>query len=80
MKDILCDIVPHADGWTFELEGPRSARFHTYELAFDAAVTAARVQADRVKVKDIVIRRQDLQGRMREVMKEAREKRPTYRN
>jgi hypothetical protein len=72
MKDVLCDILPDCDGWTYELAGRASARFHTYDLAFAAAVTAARDRAARVKFKGIVIRRQDLQGQMREVLKEVR--------
>ena len=33
-----CDIVPHATGWVYVIDGVQSASYyHTYELAVDAA-------------------------------------------
>jgi hypothetical protein len=35
-----CDIMPHATGWVYVIDGVQSASFyHSYELALDAART-----------------------------------------
>lgn len=58
--DKYCDIVPHAGGWTYVLNGVEAdCSFHTYELAVEAA-KAEVAQGMRKKV----FRFQGLNGEM----------------
>jgi hypothetical protein len=57
-----CDIVPHATGWVYVIDGIQSASYyHTYELAMAAA--KAKVARDR-NGKVELFRRQALNGEM----------------
>lgn len=57
-----CDIVPHATGWVYVIDGVQSAcYYHTYDLAMDAAkVKLARDGLFESKI----FRRQALNGDM----------------
>ncbi|MDQ0136457.1 hypothetical protein J2T08_004393 [Neorhizobium galegae] len=57
-----CDIVPHATGWVYVIDGVQSASYyHTYELAMEAAKAhVARDRSGRVET----FRRQALNGEM----------------
>ncbi|MDR6817269.1 esterase/lipase superfamily enzyme [Neorhizobium sp. 2083] len=57
-----CDIVPHATGWVYVIDGLQSASYyHTYELAMEAAKAhVARERSGRVEI----FRRQALNGEM----------------
>lgn len=55
-----CDIVPHADGWTYILNGVESeCAFHTYELAVAAAKSRLAMET-----RQRVFRRRELNGDM----------------
>jgi hypothetical protein len=57
-----CDIVPHATGWLYVIDGVQSASsYHTYDLAMDAA--KAKIARDGL-VQDKIFRRQALNGDM----------------
>jgi hypothetical protein len=57
-----CDIVPHATGWVYVIDGVQSASYyHTYELAMEAA--KAHVARDRTGQVEI-FRRQAPNGEM----------------
>lgn len=57
-----CDIVPHATGWLYVIDGVQSASYyHTYDLAMDAA--KAHI-ARKGAVGDKIFRRQALNGEM----------------
>ena len=57
-----CDIIPHATGWVFVVDGVQSASYyHTYDLAMDAA--KAHI-ARTAGTKDKIFRRQALNGEM----------------
>ncbi|KQW31771.1 hypothetical protein ASE36_05980 [Rhizobium sp. Root274] len=65
MSETYCDIIPHADGWAYVLEGRQSAVYPSYRLAAEAARTCSeQVAGNRRK---FVLRQQDLRGRMLEV-------------
>ena len=55
-----CDIIPHATGWVYVIDGVQSASYyHTYDLAMDAA----KAQLARSgSTRDKVFRRQALNG------------------
>lgn len=56
-----CDIIPHATGWVFIIDGIQSAScYHTYDLALEAA----RQHMRRAGVGRQMFRRQALDGRM----------------
>jgi hypothetical protein len=57
-----CDIIPHATGWVYVIDGVQSASYyHTYDLAVDAA----RAQLARAgTAREKVFRRQALNGEM----------------
>lgn len=57
-----CDIVPHATGWVYVIDGLQSASYyHTYELAMEAAKAhVAHERSGRVEI----FRRQALNGEM----------------
>ncbi|WP_117192221.1 hypothetical protein [Rhizobium terrae] len=57
-----CDIVPHATGWVYVIDGVQSASYyHTYDLAMNAAhAHLARIGASG----DKVFRRQAPNGEM----------------
>lgn len=57
-----CDIMPHATGWVFVIDGVQSASFyHSYELALDAARTHLATRGGR---DSRVFRCQALNGNM----------------
>jgi hypothetical protein len=57
-----CDIVPHATGWVYVIDGVQSAcYYHTYDLAMDAA--KAKLAREGL-VEGKVFRRQALNGDM----------------
>lgn len=57
-----CDIVPHATGWVYVIDGIQSpSYYHTYDLAMDAAKSEI---ARRGLSDDKVFRRQGLNGDM----------------
>ena len=57
-----CDIVPHATGWVYIVDGMQSASYyHTYDLAVDAARAHL---ARRGGANTEVFRRQSLNGEM----------------
>jgi len=59
MVEKFCDIIPHATGWIFIVDGIQSAPYPTYDLA----VRAANAHADR-ELKRTVFRQQKLNGEM----------------
>ncbi len=57
-----CDIIPHATGWVYVVDGVQSpSYYHTYDLAMDAA--KAHI-ARNAGTKDKIFRRQALNGDM----------------
>ncbi|MBB4346527.1 hypothetical protein [Aliirhizobium cellulosilyticum] len=57
-----CDIMPHATGWVYVIDGVQSASFyHSYELALDAARTHL---ATRGRRDGRIFRCQALNGNM----------------
>ena len=57
-----CDIIPHATGWVYVIDGVQSTScYHTYDLAMDAA--KAHI-ARSMGAKDKIFRRQALNGEM----------------
>jgi len=57
-----CDIIPHATGWVYLIDGVQSAcYYHTYDLAMDAAKAHL---ARSGSTRDKVFRRQALNGEM----------------
>lgn len=57
-----CDIMPHATGWVYVIDGVQSASFyHSYELALDAARTCLAVRGGR---DSRIFRCQSLNGNM----------------
>jgi len=59
MVEKFCDIIPHATGWIFIIDGVQSAPYPSYDLA----VRAANAHADRA-LKRTVFRQQKLNGEM----------------
>lgn len=60
-----CDIMPHATGWVYVIDGIQCASsYHSYELALDAA----RCQlASRGGYETRIFRSQGLNGAMRPI-------------
>ncbi len=57
-----CDIVPHATGWVYVIDGIQSVSYyHTYDLAMDAA--KAKLARDGL-IEGKIFRRQALNGDM----------------
>lgn len=57
-----CDIMPHATGWVYVIDGIQSASsYHSYELALDAARTRL---ATRGGYQTRIFRSQGLNGSM----------------
>ncbi|MCM2476280.1 hypothetical protein HGO38_22715 [Rhizobium sp. CG5] len=65
MTELYCDILPRPNGWIFLLDGTQSPVYPSHRLA----VEAARAKADQIRDKKgaIVLRQQDLTGRMRKL-------------
>lgn len=65
MTETYCDIIPQAAGWAFVFEGRQSAVYPTYRMAVEAARHCSEKLAS--KSGKLVLRQQDLRGRMHEV-------------
>lgn len=65
MTEVYCDILPHSTGWIFLAAGSNSPAYPSYGLALEAA-RRYRDAVEDAKTR-IVIREQDLRGRMRQV-------------
>lgn len=65
MTEFYCDILPRPNGWIFRLDGTQSPVYPSHRLA----VEAAKAHADQIRDKKgaIVLRQQDLTGRMRKL-------------
>lgn len=62
-----CDIVPHATGWVYVIDGVQSASYyHTYDLAMDAA--KAKLARDGL-VDGKIFRHQAMNGEMLPISK-----------
>ena len=67
MKDIYCDIIPRAEGWTYAIGVANPAHFASFNLALNAAVAESEVRSKEHNVRDVILRRRDLRGRMLEI-------------
>lgn len=65
MTEFYCDILPRPNGWIFLINGTQSPVYPSHRLA----VEAAKAHADQIRDKmgAIVLRQQDLTGRMRKL-------------
>lgn len=65
MTEFYCDILPRPNGWIFLIDGTQSPVYPSHRLAVEAAQTHADQIHD--KMGAIVLRQQDLTGRMRKL-------------
>jgi hypothetical protein len=60
------DIIPHATGWIYVLDGKRSASYPSYGLALKAAKSHAERELETLRRP--IFRRQEVSGEMIKVM------------
>ncbi|MDQ0455585.1 hypothetical protein [Rhizobium paknamense] len=63
MPEVFCDILPEPTGWIFIVNGTPSPTYPNDRLAMEAARSHARHQ----RLGRVILRKQDLLGRMMKV-------------